>query len=136
MELAFFDRLAAVGDEGPILELPMEPGLRSRDGLSILVAAYHSRPTSACYNSFLPQQTRRVQALARALPEARAIQALHEMGFRTVVLHHHVYGKSSKPLLREMERTADRSGGGLIRIQTDGERTAFRLRPQALDPAF
>ena len=134
-ELAFFDRLAASGDQGPVLELPMEPGLRSRDGLSILVAAYHTRPTSACYNSFLPQQTRRVQTLAAALPEVDAIQSLHGMGFRTVVLHHNVYGKNSDALLHAMERAAGDSGGGLIRIESDGERTAFRLRPKEPGPA-
>ena len=132
-EIVFYESLSSKGDTGPILELPMEPGLRSRDGLSILVSAYHERPTSACYNSFLPSQTEEVQALARQLPRDHAIQALQVLGFRTVIVHHDVYGKSSHAWLRELEKAARGSNPRLIRLQSDGERTAFRL--SNLDPS-
>ena len=127
-EIDFYVTLEEKGDTGPILELPMEPSAWSRDGDSILVAAYHKRPTSACYNSFLPPASKRLQALTRQVPRPRALRALANLGFRTIVIHHNVFGQSQEEWLSRLQLAAERPQSPLQPLYSDGERTAFRIR--------
>ena len=127
-ELDFYVTLEEKGDTGPILELPMAPSAGSRDGDSILVAAYHKRPTSACYNSFLPPASKQLQALAQQVPRPRAIRAIANLGFKTIVIHHNVFGKSHEEWVSRIQHAAKRPQSPLQPLYSDGERTAFRIR--------
>jgi hypothetical protein len=87
-QIEFFEKLESLGNSGPILELPNETGGATRASASLLLSAYHHRPTSQCYNSFRPQVLQEVRELGARLPQAGAVRALREMGFTTVVVRH------------------------------------------------
>lgn len=103
--LAFFATLEAAGNDGPLLELPMNARRNRRelmrDSERVLHSAYHHRRTSACYNSFAPPSYVAVAGLARKLPDATAIGTLREMGFTTILFHRLVPGRAS-PAERRM----------------------------------
>ena len=63
--IAFFEELAALGNAGPLMELPVDGPSLDRGSTSMLLSAYHHRRTSRCYNSFLP---------ASAAPTRRALR--------------------------------------------------------------
>lgn len=76
--------------EGAVLDLPfsLRPAGLIRDMPQyLLLAAFHGRPLAACYNSFLSPLEQDIAALAGRLPERGAVEALHALGFRTVVIH-------------------------------------------------
>jgi hypothetical protein len=51
------------------------------------MAAYHHRPVGACYISYRPPTHEYLAALAERLEQPATADALHALGFRTVVLH-------------------------------------------------
>jgi hypothetical protein len=77
-------------EDGAVLDLPLEFNIR---GLIqdmphyVFMSAFHHRPVAACYNSFLLPIQAEIEALATRLPDVRAADALHALGFRTVVVH-------------------------------------------------
>ena len=87
--------------DGPLLDLPynLQLGLL-RQAEYVLASAYHRRPVGACYNSFRTPVQEDVQALANLLPAPGAADALHALGFRSLVLH--VSG-AGDPYLRRLE---------------------------------
>jgi hypothetical protein len=123
--LAFFDELAARHDAGPLLELPNPPRPHPRYGRSILLAAYHHRRTSSCYNSFLPSETLEAEANARRIPSAEALRAAAGMGFTTLLVHRDVPGG---PALEA--RLLDSPGVRLVHRDDAAGLAAFEL----LDP--
>jgi hypothetical protein len=85
---SLFLELAAANDTGPVLEYPVKHLNFHRSSKGVLLSAYHHRRTSYCYNSYMPSEARRVEELAAELPETSALDALHELGFETLVVHH------------------------------------------------
>jgi hypothetical protein len=92
-------RLAAekFGD-GAVLDLPAaNPPLGfARRGHYVLTAAYHRRPTAACYMSFDSPLSPRIEALGVRLPDRGAAAALYALGFRSVILHEEEYGPRNR----------------------------------------
>ncbi len=82
---------------GPILYLPIAAkgakGLVSADYLRL--TSFAPRPTSACYSSFGSPYVEYLAALGNALPDPAAADALHALGFRTVVLDTPAYWPGS-----------------------------------------
>jgi hypothetical protein len=74
--------------EGALLDVPFSWQGTKRLAMAddLLRASFTPRPTAACYNSFVSPVQEQVGALAAALPEARAADALAALGFATVVL--------------------------------------------------
>ncbi|HEY8516167.1 MAG TPA: hypothetical protein VIS07_11695 [Candidatus Binatia bacterium] len=76
--------------EGAVLDLPLS---YEADGKLVdmphyvLLAAYHHQPTAACYNSFRTPLQYEVAELAARLPDPKAAQALHALGFRSLIVH-------------------------------------------------
>jgi hypothetical protein len=64
--------------------LPVQ-GLANADFLRLV--GYSLRPSSACYASFGSPLVPQMDRLAQQLPEPAAADALHALGFRTVLLH-------------------------------------------------
>jgi uncharacterized membrane protein YeaQ/YmgE (transglycosylase-associated protein family) len=152
-ELRFFEELARRGNAGPILELPLS---RGRSGVHwpattrwLLLAAYHGRPTSACFGSRLPDLGR-IESLASDVPRPEALRALRQLGFTTLVYHHHVgdpepdFGPRSPASARR--RAADeirdlialtlaeqRPGRPLRRVHEGGGLVAWELAPGSTD---
>jgi hypothetical protein len=83
--LDFFERLAARGNDGALLELPFWVH-HDKNTERILLTGYHHRRTSACYGSFMPAQLERIRKLASRLPEAEAVRKLKALGFTTVIV--------------------------------------------------
>lgn len=89
-DLALFRSLAASGNRGPLLELPIGDADREyvfRAPARILLSSHHGRRTSACYGSFHPpgREALRRDALKVLEPEAR--QRLCALGFTTAIVH-------------------------------------------------
>lgn len=74
--------------EGAVLDLPyVWTGLRRLTvAEDLLRTSYSPRPTAGCYNSFLSPVQTQVGDLADALPDPGAAEALHALGFATVVV--------------------------------------------------
>ncbi len=90
-EIRFFEELDAMGNRGPILEVPLLTGIgRSLHAPSrILPAAYHHRRLSTCFGSFRAPGRDLLAELVERLPESAAIEELRQLGFTTLVLNKH-----------------------------------------------
>lgn len=132
--IAFFEQLALMGNAGPLLELPLEgepgPGI-SLGAPRILLQAWHGRRTSACFGSYASPHRRELAALAAELPSRRAVAALREQGFTTVVLHHPPGFIAAGHLVGPFERAAARPGAPLASLQRLDAISAFALLPEA-----
>jgi hypothetical protein len=129
--IAFYGRLASLGNAGPVLEVPIYPGNVRGTTEAVLLSAYHHRRTSACYNSYAPPEVERVRALAAQLPEPSALSELREQGFTTVVVHHPPGRISGLLQLRALAGLAGEEGGRqLVRIAGTRSLTAFAIRAE------
>jgi hypothetical protein len=101
--------------EGPVLDVPpcypLGFGCRAH---SLLLAAYHEHPIAWGWGSYLSPLAAPVERLADRLPAPDAADALHALGFRSVVVHRERLGERAHPLLPVMP-----SPGG--RLQPLGE---------------
>jgi hypothetical protein len=88
-KVQFFSDLAALGNQGPMLELPAKSGLFSliADPNRILLTFYHRRRTSACFGSYTPDREQLMLAIDD-LSSAESKETLRQMGFTTVIYHH------------------------------------------------
>ena len=91
----------------------------------MLLTAYHGRRTSGCYNSFVPPESRVLQALSARLPNPAALREASDMGFTTVVVHH---PGEREVLERWLGRFDDMAARGLLRrVHGTESMTAFEL---------
>lgn len=119
--LEFYRTLEAMGDHGPILEVPSNVWTA---GASVLMAAYHRRPTSQCYGSYLPPTFEEVQRLIAELPSRQSVRASQEMGFTTVVVH----GLRDANRRKAFEEFATRTDGALLRkLHGDASMAAYSI---------
>jgi hypothetical protein len=106
-KLALFEQLDELGNTGPLFEVfglgRANPAQIVARADAVLLSAYHHRPTSACWSSFLSAEFRRVPDLAAALPARDALRELDGMGFTTIVLHH-PGGRRGNRLARRLDR--------------------------------
>lgn len=133
--LAFYETLARQGNDGPILDLPAiaRRARRITEADYALLSAYHRRPTSGCYNSFVPEPVREVQTLADALPRRAAVEQLRALGFTTAVVHHPQGAGTGASLASRMRRVSNLPGSHLRVIHGTTDRTAFELRAGSID---
>jgi hypothetical protein len=129
--LAFFDALAQSGNDGPLLELPID---RTNRGYTFraapeqqLLSAYHHRRTSGCYFSFIPRQVRGLAELSREIPAQTALNRARELGFTTLVVHHGQRNQPGQALRQRLDDAAEASDAEIRRIATSPNRTAYAL---------
>lgn len=89
-EIEFFEDLAALGNDGPILELPLPIGqsVGSMSVKRILATQYHRRRTYTCFGSYHPGGREAIAEILARLPERAAQRELRELGFTTLILYH------------------------------------------------
>jgi hypothetical protein len=88
--LAFFQQLDAIGNRGPLLELPLVEGIELADRASdsLLSSAYHHRQTSECFSAFVEGYMPADLRLAtEALPSRTALAVVRRAGFTTILVH-------------------------------------------------
>lgn len=111
--LALFERLAELGNRGPVFHAPFNPANLRMQSENVLLSAYHHRRTNACYGSFRPAETEAMQQLGAELPGPDGVRGLAELGFTTVVLR-----AGPEPLLEatraRFERAAAAGGPALV----------------------
>lgn len=109
---------------GAVLDLPYSMGgaakLRQMPG-HLLLSAYHKRPVASCYNSFTNPLQAEVVRLTERLPDVAAADALHAIGFRTLLVHSRWMGPAGlqqlAPLLADASRIKhDGTAGDLQRF--------------------
>jgi hypothetical protein len=130
--IAFFQKLEALGDTGPLVEAPFAENLAinaDRASQQMLLTAYHHRPTSECRTSFVPTAVRRVRELIAELPHARVIDELRALGFTTLIVHHHPSIPRHRDIISPYLRAAAGPGARLRRLHGDEAMTAFVLLP-------
>ena len=135
--LAFHAELERKGARGPFLELPLDrddPGYTiGRTSLEHLLTAWHGQRTSGCYTSFVPASVRELTHLTDvADPSVRA--ALHERGFRTVVLHHPAGSRRQRREATRLALESRGSGGELAPIVLGEHFSAYALRAPGRAP--
>jgi hypothetical protein len=123
----FYRSLDDLGDRGPLLELPVDNLGLSLGSMSILMAAYHERPTSRCYNSFFPPEVQSSWELAKELPDEAVVGALFDLGFRTLVIHHSPSRRAMLQLIEQIDQGRDQPGAALEFLHGDPEATAYRI---------
>jgi len=119
---------------GPIVHVPtLAVGygvLASADRLRLV--AFDGRDTSACYNSFASPLVAQVGALARGLPASAAADALHALGFETVLVHVDEIGPFRRAAF-EQGLTKPGVEGRLVEIGSTERLRAYALKsPQAV----
>ena len=116
---------------GPILDLPHAPIKNMKSWLQadyLRLASYDSRQSSSCYGSYPSPLDRYLVGLARALPEPSAADALHALGFRTVLLHLDSFWP---PNLKRFAQTLQGNRGSRDRLEEVGRSEhliAYRLK--------
>jgi hypothetical protein len=128
--LAFFERLAELGDRGPILEVGYAEENVAAEAASLLLSAYHRRATSACFNSFRGAAHETLRSLRLAPPSDASVAQARALGFTTVLLHHPGRGEASAALRRAFDEYAA-TGAGLARVHGIGAMTAYAIAPAA-----
>jgi hypothetical protein len=76
--------------DGPILDLPhaADKNLKSwAQADHLRFTSFDPRPSSSCYASFPSPIDAPIFALAKAMPDPKAADALYALGFRTVLMH-------------------------------------------------
>lgn len=124
-EVKFFEDLAALGNSGPIVELPLRTGIvrTVTSPRQIMATRYHQRRTWTCYGSYHPEGRDETNEIIEQLPDPEAQRALRELGFSTVILRH-----KNPPGLRlktKMERDGRTAPRVLLSTKT---MTAYELR--------
>jgi hypothetical protein len=134
--IAFFEQLALMQNEGPLLEVPLD-GRRGAGFLlgapRILVSGWHGRRTSACFGSFVSPEREELAGQVDALPARAAVDALRALGFTTVVLHHPPGVIGGETLLPWYEAAASGDAPTLRVLQRTDEISAFELVPEPRD---
>jgi hypothetical protein len=127
-ELAFHERIAELGGGGAMLELPFSPRDILQSSRAVLLAAYHQRRTSQCFNSYLPPEVVRVKAISDRLPAESALRQLSAMGFTTILVHPSS-DEGDPAMYRDWRRTLEAAPATpmLRLIFDDGERSAWAI---------
>jgi hypothetical protein len=130
----FFTELAKLGNDGPLLETPVDyTGGTDILGASarILLQAWHGRRTSACYGSYIEPAREQLAELAAALPDREAARALRAQGFTTVVLHHPQGLVRSLGRIRPFEVAAAEPDPPVRFLHRIESMSAYALEPEA-----
>jgi hypothetical protein len=85
-ELDLYATLEDRGNAGPLVEVPVSPRRPTRESGATLLTAYHGRRSGQCYNSYHTPEVQQVRAQVDALPSAKALHSLAEMGFTTLIV--------------------------------------------------
>jgi hypothetical protein len=113
--LAIYDEIARNRPDAAILEIPggfVRINLVAR---SVLLSAYHQRPTSQCYSPYAPEVVRRVQRLSRLLPDATALAELRALGFGSLVVRRGGGDERDGIQLQRLREFAEGEGRHLLR---------------------
>lgn len=95
--LALYARAPA----GPVLDLPFVydgPGILYQQPHYVFLGGYHRHPVGACYNSFIVLVQHDIEGLAGRVPTRESIDALAAIGFRSLVVHDELLGRTSRRL--------------------------------------
>jgi hypothetical protein len=120
-EIRFFEELDAMGNRGPILEVPFLTGIgRSLEAPKrILPAVYHHRRMSTCFGSFRAPERELLAELVAELPESGVIEELRQLGFTTLVLN-----KRAVMYALVIKQKIQRGTGKRIRLLLENEMLA------------
>ena len=134
--IRFFERLAQLGNTGPLLEVPIPPSPEApRVTRSILLSEYHRRQTSECRNSFMPPELEDARRAAKALPSLAGAREARELGFTTVVLHHPTRSRFARGMRKRFEQfVARHPSGPLIPLIANDSMSAYAIDPGAGAP--
>lgn len=133
--LAFYEKLAELGNEGPILEMPVHHRNLWKTSSTVMLSAYHRRRISACFNSNIPPEVEAVKELGFRLPERAAIEELRELGFTTIVLNHEPRDRRAgarRKRFKEFEETPE--GDIVRRLEWTRSRTAYAIQEAIQEP--
>jgi len=95
--LALYDR----APDGPLLDVPFAydgAGILYQQPHYVFLGGYHRHPVGACYNSFIVQVQHDIEGLAARVPTRAAVDALAAIGFRSLVVHDELLGRTSRRL--------------------------------------
>ena len=124
-QLEFFARLEAMGDQGPLYEVTFPRKLNPRTTEPLLLASYHGRPTSVCYNSFI---VRELYDLWNEIDDPSRLFELHEMGFTTLIIHAPRGNADGDQLQLRLLDLQIRTGDRYLRLlASDPAMTAWRI---------
>jgi hypothetical protein len=120
--LGAYAALDLAGYDGPVVDIPLRRnsiGKLYYDVLPefILLAGYHARPTTSCYNSYMPPSLWAVQAITERLPKRSAVRALEAAELRNIVMH-----ETDDAFVDGME-----SVSGVRLVYRDGKVASFHL---------
>jgi hypothetical protein len=84
--LDLYSELEAMGNTGPLLQVPAAPRQPRREAFATLLSAYHGRKTGQCYNSLHTPDVDHVREVSAGLPSRESVEALRRIGFTTLVV--------------------------------------------------
>jgi hypothetical protein len=125
--LDLYAELEAMGNAGPILQIPATPRQSRREAFVTLLSAYHQRKTGQCYNSFHRPQVNRVRELSEGLPSREAIDGLRELGFTTLVVVYPLHDLKSAARRETFETFVARPGSPLRELARIDNMTAYEI---------
>jgi hypothetical protein len=134
--LVFFRGLDELGNEGPLLEVPirlvgtrgkLEPNWKADLARNQFLTAYHHRRTSSCYGAHQIANAAALDQWSRQLLEPGGFEAARRIGFTTVVVHHPPGRPFAEKYAQQIRRLALGSEGGLVPLLTSDSLTAYAL---------
>jgi hypothetical protein len=125
--LRFYEELEEKGNRGPVIEMPVDDLGLGRGSMSIMMAAYHHRRTSRCYNSYFSAGVQQAWDLAKALPDPEVVRGLGELGFTTVVIHHPPIKKDMLALVQQIDELAGEGDLRLELVHRNPVMSAYRI---------
>jgi hypothetical protein len=133
-EIAFYRELAERGNEGPLLEIPLD---QTEHHLwlgppRILMSLFHERRTSACFGSYTVPGRDALMRHVQALPRPAAIAAIVDQGFTTLVFDHSPGRPGALAKRAALGRAVERGQPGIESAHATRERAAFALSVPAV----
>jgi hypothetical protein len=113
--------------DGPLLDVPFAydgAGILYQQPHYVFLGGYHRHPIGACYNSFIVQVQHDIEGLAARVPTRDAVDALAAIGFRSLVVHDELLGRTTR-------RLAPLAGAGAAAHPPDPAETHLTLIGQA-----
>lgn len=115
--------------DGAVLDVPFHTaGVHMLAAATdLLRASYGPRRSAACYNSFRSPVQVQIGSLAAALPAPSATEALHALGFVTVMVEHAPYAEQSIAAFENALAAQPAGQRGIVEIGRTPRLTAYQI---------
>jgi hypothetical protein len=126
--LAFLDRLAELGVEGPLVDSGRTIRAANDPAPPLMLGAYHGMRTNVCHSSIRLGQIREIESHLAKLNDPRSLRALHAMGFRVLLARPGSFDEETRRVAAMAARAARSPRVPLKLLYEDAGLAAYALQ--------